>query len=60
MKVVLIDPPSPFAPLAEWETFAAEMEKIKDTHAGAAEHLAEAQEVIAQKKAEQWPGRPEL
>ena len=52
MKVALIDPPSPFASLEAWETFAAEMEKIKDTHEGAAEHLAEAKEVIAQKKAE--------
>jgi len=45
---MLIDPPSPFATLAEWEAFAQEMRALDAPEAR--EALAEAEKVIAEKK----------
>lgn len=50
MKTAIIDLPTPFASLAEWERFAEEMRGMAATHEGAAEALAEAERTIAEKR----------
>jgi len=51
-KRSFIDPPSPFAPLAEWEAFAADMRRISDKDEDARRELEDAERHIAELKAQ--------
>lgn len=46
--MILIDPPSPFADLDEWASFADEMEKLEKDHPEAREWLEVARDKIAE------------
>ena len=47
----IIDPPSPFAPLAEWESYLADIETIKPRTFEVRALIAEAKREIAARKA---------
>lgn len=52
---MIIDPPSPFAPVAEWRAFLAELRAIKDPDQAVLDAIAEAEAIIATAEA---PTRP--
>ena len=49
----LIDPPSPFDPLEEWERFAAEIRELAKSDEDAARELRNAERHIAELKKRQ-------
>lgn len=48
--MMIIDPPSPFAPVAEWRAFLAELRAIKDPDDMVRQAIAEAEAIIATKE----------
>ena len=47
----IIDPPSPFASLEEWQTFLEEMKAIEPKDDDIREAIAEAEKMVEEKKA---------
>jgi len=50
--MMIIDPPSPFAPIAEWEQFLREMQALKSNDVDVLNAIAEAKRVISEKQLE--------
>lgn len=48
---MFIDPPSPFAPLTEWQAFLAEMKAIDEPNDDVRAAIANAERVIAEMQA---------
>ena len=48
---MFIDPPSPFAPLTEWESFLVEMKAIDEPTDDVLAAIANAERIIAEMKA---------
>ena len=45
-----IDPPGPFAPLTEWETFLAEMRATRPRTEAVKQAIAEAERMVSEKR----------
>lgn len=52
---MIIDPPTPFAPLSEWQDYLAELRAIKEKTDQVRAAINEAEAIIAEKEA---PTRP--